>query len=282
MLMQRRFFLAFALALGATAQSVDLVQDKQTPGAIVPGLHTKLTVEVRVTGTVTNVAISPVWASTTELPLTSPSKGVWTIDLPVDMILAHTAVADVYRPLVGFVNLFNGATRVFQYNYFTQIAPPDIPRVPITKVADDFQYTAYVANIQLPAAFPDPFGSAPTNPIPGQTLITRRFYQVFADDYDVLNIVYVPSIRTNRFHYSVKNSVQGIGTNLFDNTANYGSTGRLLGISTFPIPTLYDGAENGYTHEFTHQFVDFLSFAPFQSGVPHWPYYTMSTVIMCI
>jgi uncharacterized protein (TIGR03437 family) len=284
MLIRRLELVALVFALGAAAQTVDLVQDKQTPNAIVPGVHTKLTVEFRITGAVTDVRISPVWASTTELPLTSTAKGVWTIDLPVDKILANTAVADIYRPFVGFVNLYNGATRVFQYNFFTQVAPTDIPRVAVTKVADDFQYTPYIANIQLPAAFPDPFAAAPanTNTIPSQNLIARRFYQVFSDDYDVLNIVYVPSVRTNRFHYSVKNTVLGIGATQLDNSATYGSQGKLVGISTFPISSLFDGAEDTYEHEFTHQFVDFLNFAPFKDSVPHWPYSTMATGIMGI
>src|SRR5690348_9507696 len=92
--------LGAAFALWAGAQAVDLVQDKQTPGVIVPGVHATLTAEFRITGNISRVALSPVWASNTELPLSSPGQGVWRIDLPVDKILANTAVADIYRPFV--------------------------------------------------------------------------------------------------------------------------------------------------------------------------------------
>jgi len=277
-----RVLLLSLLALTALAQTPDLVQDKQTPGVIVPGVTTTLTAEFRLVGTITSVTINPVWAPTTEVPLTSPSKGVWTINLPVDQILANTAIADIYRPFVGFVNAYNGATRVFRYNFFTQVAPPDIARVPVTNVAPDLQYTSYVANIVLPAALPDPFGANPTDVAGLQNLITRRFYQAFGDDYDVLNIVYVPAVRNNRFHYSTRNNIQGIGESILNNDASFGSAGRLIGISTFPIPTLFDGGERGFSHEFTHTFVDYLSFAPFKAGNPHWPYSTMANGIMGI
>ena len=37
--------------------------------------------------------------------------------------------------------------------------------------------------------------------------------------------------------------IGGIGTGHFNNTAMYGSAGRLQGISQFPIPGFFDGAE---------------------------------------
>ena len=90
--------------------------------------------------------------------------------------------------------------------------------------------------------------------------VAQRFYRNFADDFDVLNIVYAgPSFFQNRFHFAVQNTVQGIGVGILNNAASYGSVGRLLGISEFPLASYFDGADTAVQYEFGHQFIAFLN-----------------------
>src|SRR5262249_45024224 len=81
----------------------------------------------------------------------------------------------------------------------------------------------------------------------------------------------------NRDHFQVKNTVTGTGVGQIDSTARYGSKGRLQGISRFPEPGFYDGAETGFIHELGHQWINFLSFAPLAQGIPHWPLSSMAS-----
>jgi hypothetical protein len=99
----------------------------------------------------------------------------------------------------------------------------------------------------------------------------RRFYSIFADQFDFLNFVHVGGARGNRYHVQVKNDVSGIGAPLQDASTAYGSLGRLLGYSVFPLSNLFDAGETGFNHETGHQWINFLQGTPFASGIPHWP-----------
>lgn len=99
--------------------------------------------------------------------------------------------------------------------------------------------------------------------------VTRRFYGLFPDEFDFLNLISVPAPFRNRFHFGVKSEVRGIGIQPFDETGRYGSVGRLLGITVFPIPGMFDGAEPAYLHELGHQWINFLPLAPLNYAIPH-------------
>ena len=108
----------------------------------------------------------------------------------------------------------------------------------------------------------------------------QRFYATHGDNYDFINFIHVAGKRGNRFHFSVKNQVQGIGQSLLDTSAQYGSGGRLLGISVFPLSSLFDGADQGFSHETGHQWCQFLAGTPFAVGTPHWPLADVAANVM--
>ena len=78
----------------------------------------------------------------------------------------------------------------------------------------------------------------------------------------------------------MRNEVRGIGVALIDSGAGYGSARRLQGISRFPLPTMFDGAEAGYQHELGHQWINFLRGTPLEPGIPHWPLSDLAADIM--
>jgi hypothetical protein len=110
--------------------------------------------------------------------------------------------------------------------------------------------------------------------------VAQRFYAVYGDDYDFLNIASTPPYNGNRYHLAVKNDVTGIGVSVFDNSALYRSAGRLQGINRYPIPGFFDLGETTLMHETGHQWINFLEIPALQAGIPHWPISSLSPFVM--
>ncbi len=195
---------------------------------------------------------------------------IYAVTLTAAQLVPAIQTDDVHRPFVGFLNLYQATTVAFRGNVFAEVFDSGIPLLAVTNVAADVQYTLYVANIHDPAFFSS-FDV---------TRVAKRFYQFFPDNFDFLNIVYTPGHFRNRYHAAVKNTVQGIGLSQFDNTATFGSAGRLLGYTVFPIPDFFDGAETSFQHELGHQWINFLRVPPLDSGIPHWPLSSLATGTM--
>lgn len=104
---------------------------------------------------------------------------------------------------------------------FLRIAPLNIPDVRVLQPAADVQSDELV---QLDDATTE------------LARVTTRFYQLFQDTYDAIAVVPQRSILMpyTGVHYTVKSDVAGIGQELYDDAATYGSAGRLHGVEIFP------------------------------------------------
>lgn len=133
-----------------------------------------------------------------------------------------------------------------------RIGSTNLSDVNVVRVNDTVSYTSHVANLVIPGygndrATKDSFSIQDTE-------VTKKFYERFKDDYDVIRIVPaevpLPGVFT-AFHRRVKAQVQGLGQTIKDNSANYGSNGRLFAVE------FYTGARatrNSTTvHELAHQ-----------------------------
>lgn len=126
---------------------------------------------------------------------------------------------------------------------------------------------------QIPLAYFDEDSLAAVVLMPGDTdqrqdlssaqlaHLTNGVYNNFADSFDFLfmmvnNAEKPASISAFGRHYSVKNDILGIGKSIFDNTARYGSAGRLRGINSFPYRRgiIYGPG----LHEMMHSWGNFL------------------------
>jgi hypothetical protein len=120
------------------------------------------------------------------------------------------------------------------------------------------QYTANVVNIVLPE-----FGTQYLNDDHAFEFqqITQKFYRHFEDTYDTIAVIpqqtFLPSY--GAFHRNVQNQVHGIGLQLFDISAAYGSqTHRLKSVELFATgPT----EQASTSHELAHQWADFIDWA---------------------
>jgi uncharacterized protein (TIGR03437 family) len=267
-----RLFLSVLIAPVCFAQSVASF-DFNPP--VVPAGAASVVLTATIVGTPQRVALEPSWAPGTFLDLKLSGNGVYSVPVPLQSLAIQPD--DVFRPFLGFLTLFtpSGNTRV---NIFVGMAPPDVPRFPITNDGPAMRHTAYVVNMLMPEMFPT---AANPSLLPDYSTATKKFYQTFGDDYDVLNVAWVsPSFVQNRDHGIIKNTVRGIGVDLIDTSATYGSKGKLTGVTRFPSQAFFDGAETGMHHEFGHQFINHLNFGLFASGVPHWPFSTMASGVM--
>ena len=93
----------------------------------------------------------------------------------------------------------------------------------------------------------------------------HRFYSYFGDDYEHLAFVFseYPFIQSNSaYHLVFQNKISGIGLQLFDRSAEWGSGGRLEGVETY-LGTLDNTGSN---HELSHQWSDYFDW-PGMSGI---------------
>jgi hypothetical protein len=201
------------------------------------------------------------------------NDNVWSTFIKMNDVIGGMTETDVFRPFLGFIAVFENGSQALRGNVFADILVDSIARPVITRIANDAQRTDVLVNIIDPALAQ----SLENN---GLDLPMQRFYQLFGDDYDFINVISSRSFFSNRFHFSVKNDVSGIGRELFNNSFNYGSFGRLQGISMFPLPFFYDGAGEGFQHELAHQWVMYADAAPFGQGAPHWPLSSMAGGMM--
>jgi hypothetical protein len=187
--------------------------------------------------------------------IVAPPKGSWT------------------DPFVGYTRVSESGNQVVQVTTSINLLTTAMPLVQPKKIDNTTQYTDYIFNIVVPSTI-----QAPTD---NQKLSANQtFYKYHADEFDFINYVLVPGYAGNRFHNNITNTVQGIGLTLFNNTSQFGSKGRLLGYNVFPIPSLFDGASNGYVHEMGHQWINYLSTTFLKDGVPHWPVSNVAAGVM--
>jgi hypothetical protein len=186
------------------------------------------------------------------------ADGIWAVQLPASVVLAKNRPEWVNRPHIGALRL---ASQGAAFNVFAEVWTPSIgtaARYPV----DAGQETDYVASYLATAdqlTHLDP------------AFWARRFYATHPDQFDFLNIVMVDGARGNRYHSIVKNTVSGIGLGPVDLGASFGSAGKLIGYSVFPIPSFFDHGGVGFLHETAHQWINFLPMAPLAGGTPHWP-----------
>jgi len=188
-----------------------------------------------------------------------PGDGIWTCSFTASEIISKNTSNRVFRPFIGTCNPTNAGA----FNTFAEVWTSEIGLVPIrTNLAAGAQLTDYIVNFAATRAQLTNFNPA---------FWASNFYRLNGDKFDFLNFVHVAGVRGNRYHAGVKNAVGGTGLGIFDNTASFGSAGRLQGYTVFPISSFYDGASPTFSHETGHQWMNFLSGTPYADATPHWP-----------
>lgn len=248
-----------------------LIWYEMTPVAVRPDFVQSVALVVKTLGGNINGAQLRLISGTT-IGLNDNGLGLFSTTLTHAQVLFGYAADDYNHNFIGYLDILDDAVTLATYNMFINVADERVPAVPVFTLAGDMQASPNVVNIRLPsldAANP----SAPS--------ATNRFYDVFADDYDFVNVIFVPERPANRDHTVVSNAVTGIGLSAVDATATYGSDGNLLGLNRYPITSYFDLAETGSVHEFGHQWINYIDVPAvlFNSGA-HWPLSSLARGIM--
>jgi len=205
------------------------------------GSVTSMTADLQAGG---SVAATQLFADTFQLAFT-----------PAQVLYNYTT--GDHHNFFGFLNAYVGATLAIRLNLTVNVGDSLVPTVPQLQLAADALAGPHVVNLHVPLATPGSYDPS----------ILQRFYQLRPDSFDFMSLVYTDATIANRTHMLVRNMVQGIGLTLYDNSATYGSSGRLIGITNFPVSQFFDGAESGFQHELAHQWINFAM----SPGIPHWP-----------
>lgn len=110
------------------------------------------------------------------------------------------------------------------------------------------------------------------NIIPRQA-VAKEFYRAHKDEYDFVTIFtnFDFKMKSNAvaFYGGVRNDVRGIGTEIFDNSALYGSNGKLQGtidmgnllkLATNPLEPKFDFTVDTLMHEMLHRWGAYVKF----------------------
>jgi len=135
-----------------------------------------------------------------------------------------------------------------------------------------------VAIMEVGAGFDLAYLYGSPNPAPLREIV-RRYFKTHADlDFLVLLTDFgkVPEPSAKGFYQQVKNEVRGIGLPIFDNSSQYGSTGRLQGIvelgnvaalAEAPFGPPLAEAVASLSHEVLHRFAAFVRFRAPEGGM---------------
>jgi len=112
------------------------------------------------------------------------------------------------------------------------------------------------------------------------TRITGMFYEYFPDDFDFLNIVSEAATSRDVHFSNVKNSISGLGLELFDDSHRFGSTGRLEGVIVFPSPAHFDLAAPHFLRAMGYNWMNYSTHPKLKGATPHWPISDLASGIM--
>ena len=133
-----------------------------------------------------------------------------------------------------------------------------LPTSPIRQLASDVQHASHVVNIVVPT-FGDARLGRDEHNFPWST-VTRKFYEHFEDSYDTIAVttqdVHLSS--TGAFHMNVRNEVRGIGEDVFDRSAQFGSS-RLRSLEFFYGSNITSNEMTA--HEIAHQWGSYFDWA---------------------
>jgi hypothetical protein len=193
--------------------------------------------------------------------LTSVGNGVFLLELDGATALANFAPASLHAIAGQLDYRGSSGARLRIAGFGVNVRDASMPDVPVTAIASDAQRSAYILNLRSD----EPLLGGGVNP----ALIARAI-QILGDRFDFMAVVANVTSNHNRFYGAVRSDVRGIGLPLLDNSAGFGSNGKLRGVIHFPLDEYFDPG-TALTHEIGHSWINFAVDPILHAGAPHWP-----------
>lgn len=153
---------------------------------------------------------------------------------------------------------------------YLRVASAGLPSSVITRIDDSAQFASHVVNLVIPD-FANGYAGVEDLRAAEMTA-ARRFYEHFADAYEVLSFVSEPSIVLDgyaAYHRNVQNRVSGINQEFFDRSVLYGSAGALHGVEVFRGPQAISPELS--LHEMSHQWGHYFDWLKLAGLARVWP-----------
>ncbi len=264
--MKRALHLLALMALTARAQTV--ASNKWDPMTVRTTRTMDVRLEVTTSGSVSGVRLD--YANGGFIQLTQETVERWVAWIPAAKVLDGYKADDVNHNFVGYLRLLNySGDTITTLNEIIEVLDDRVPYVAIRTLSPNARATPRILNLYRPLIDLNQVQQA-----------AQQFYFYYQDDFDFLLIVFVePSYPQNRYHFAVRNDADGTGQNKFNQAPLYGSAGKLLGITVYPLDFFFDAGETAFSHELGHQWILYLKNPSLLPG-PHWPPSTMARGIM--
>ncbi len=222
---------------------------------------------VRTDSATASVTLEP-WYGSAPFKLWKFDERTFVALVPPSLLLENYGPEDVYRNIIGHLVPRDASGAIGgKWLLDVNVDDPEISTVGVVDIGKHVRCAPHVVNILQPVA--DYWQDWDT----GFTEILQRYYEIFPDDYDFLNLTAtLPTHFVNPDHTSVRNAVQGIGLELVDTQYASSTHPRLLGVNRIPIDVNFDLASSTALHETGHQWINHLGKLPaLDSGGTHWP-----------
>jgi hypothetical protein len=175
--------------------------------------------------------------------------------------------ADNKHNFVGHLDLGSGS----QSNLFINVDDGTIPATVLLDLDANTRISSRVANFLLPESEITDLDIS---------RITGLFYEYFPDDFDFINIISEAATRGDAYFSNVKNSVQGLGLELFDDSHRFGSSGRLEGVIVYPLPEHFDLASPDFLRTMGYNWMNHSTHPALKGATPQWPISDLAGGIM--
>lgn len=268
------------LALVAPAFAQTIVTFSRTPVAIRVGSTQPISIVAQTSGTLTGLRLD--LAAGGSVNLTSTGANRWEGSVTAAQALFDYQADDANHNLIGFLRLLGTGGVLKTYNIFINVLDQNVPSVPIQDLPNEGRRTERILNLRRPSLTLSP-ESSPGPRLEDVKRAAKEAYANLPDIFDFLQIAWtLPSYFQNRGHFVARNNVSGIGTTIRDESSQYGSAGKLLGVTLFPLDSMFDFAESAFSHETSHQWIMYLQHPLLKGSIPHWPPSTMGRGVMGI
>lgn len=177
-----------------------------------------------------------------------------------------------YSSMRGWIRTYENDQKVDEVGWYIAYTPSVNRTITVHQIDSTTQFSDYVFNMVVPSTL--------TSLSEAERLkINQTFYKYHADDFDFINYVLTPGFVGPVSHTAVSNNVTHIGLPRFDNSARFGSRGRLKGLIEFPISRFFDGATRPFLQAIGRQWITPTN--PLrQSAGPNWPLSNLATGVM--
>jgi len=175
--------------------------------------------------------------------------------------------ADNKHNFVGHLDLGTGS----QSNLFINVDDGTIPATALLDLDANTRISSRVANFLLSESEITDLDIS---------RITGLFYEYFPDDFDFINIISEAATQGDAYFSNVKNSVQGLGLELFDDSHRFGSSGRLEGVIVYPLPEHFDLASPGFLRTMGYNWMNHSTHPALKGATPQWPISDLAGGIM--